>query len=62
MKYVIIITSIVFLMMGCQQEINDDDLSASNNDYGIVQVKNSDPNTNTAEDLNNKEKAQYLAT
>ncbi|SHM88043.1 YhcN/YlaJ family sporulation lipoprotein [Gracilibacillus kekensis] len=58
MRY-LIVCIILFLLLGCQQDVQDNDLSTSTDDFGAVQVKNSDPSV--TDDLDNQEKAQYLA-
>ncbi len=58
MKYVIM-SIFLFLVMGCQQDAGNDNLSTNEEALGAVQVKNSDPSPK--DDMDNQEKAQYLA-
>ncbi|MFC4404704.1 YhcN/YlaJ family sporulation lipoprotein [Gracilibacillus xinjiangensis] len=56
MKYLFIFASSLILITGCQQ---NDQNSASPNNNGVVQVKNSNPEQ--LEPLDNQDRAQYLA-
>ncbi|WP_058306986.1 YhcN/YlaJ family sporulation lipoprotein [Gracilibacillus massiliensis] len=58
MKY-LIMCSLLFVLFGCQQDVQENDLSTSTDNIGAVQVKNSDPSA--PDDADNQEKAQYLA-
>ncbi|SFM00695.1 sporulation lipoprotein, YhcN/YlaJ family [Gracilibacillus orientalis] len=58
MRYIFLLCFLTVLI-GCQQDVQDNNLAQNSEDYGAVQVKNSDP-TET-DDMDNQEKAQYLA-
>ncbi|UOQ85453.1 YhcN/YlaJ family sporulation lipoprotein [Gracilibacillus salinarum] len=58
MKYLIFIC-FSLVLLGCQQDVQDNDLAQNTDDLGAVQVKNSDPTP--SDDMDNQEKAQYLA-
>ncbi|MGN8645149.1 YhcN/YlaJ family sporulation lipoprotein [Gracilibacillus sp. HCP3S3_G5_1] len=58
MKYIYLLCFLTVLI-GCQQDVQENDLARQTDDYGAVQVKNSDPTP--TDDMDNQEKAQYLA-
>ncbi|MDX8044892.1 YhcN/YlaJ family sporulation lipoprotein [Gracilibacillus sp. S3-1-1] len=58
MKYFYLLLFVV-LLAGCQQDVQDNDLAQSTDDYGAVQVKNSGPAP--TDTMDNEEKAQHLA-
>ncbi|WP_066192795.1 MULTISPECIES: YhcN/YlaJ family sporulation lipoprotein [Gracilibacillus] len=58
MKY-IIMTVLIFLLFGCQQEQPEQSTAESPNQLGTIQLKNADPSLDN--ELKGTEKAQYLA-
>ncbi|QGH34389.1 hypothetical protein GI584_10290 [Gracilibacillus salitolerans] len=58
MKYIYLLCLLVVLI-GCQQDVQENKFAQNSDDFGAVQVKNSDPAT--TDDMDNQEKAQYLA-
>ncbi|MGP4040432.1 YhcN/YlaJ family sporulation lipoprotein [Gracilibacillus sp. D59] len=58
MKYIYLLCFFM-LLIGCQQDVQDNNLAQNSDNFGAVQVKNSDPTP--TDDMDNQEKAQYLA-